>query len=283
MTGDRIAIIGLGPGGISCAIQLHRYGLRPRIFEPSDTPGLLKNANLVENYPGFPEGITGSELYARFMKQLEQYSPDIVRSRVNKVVREEAQFILDAGEDVGRYKFVVLSTGTRPQELDLDHPREKTFYEVADVPRDLKNILILGGGDAAFDYALNLKDQEKEIWIVCRGERPKCLGLLEKRCQDAGIETIIGTGVTSITEDQGRISATLENGLQIEADCLLCALGRAPKLDPVDKDIRETLDNGGNVEGLFLVGDVKNGLRRQVGIAVGDGLKAAMEIWEMMI
>jgi thioredoxin reductase len=280
--GPRVAIIGLGPGGIAAAIQLHRYGIRPRIYEPSETPSLLKNANLVENYPGFPQGIPGGELYGLFREQLSRHSPDILRERVERVLQEGDGFIVDTGENAGRFDSVIISTGTRPIELDIGHPAAKVFYEVAKVPEDCNNVIVLGGGDAAFDYSLNLWDRGKEVTLVCRGERPKCLDLLEKRCSDAGVDVILGTAVVSVEGTESNISVELSTGRRIEADCLLCALGRVPVLDMLDKDLRQILDNGGHVKGLFLVGDVGNGPKRQVGIAVGDGLRAAMDIMEMM-
>jgi thioredoxin reductase (NADPH) len=278
---NRIAIIGLGPGGIAAGIQLHRYGLRPRIYEPSESPGLLKNANNVENYPGFPEGITGPDLYARFREQLEEHSPEIIKEHVSKVTRDGEQFIVDTGQSAGRFNYVIVATGTRPLELDIPHPKDRTFYDVTDVTEGYKNVIVLGGGDAAFDYALNLNGQGKEVTVVCRGDRPKCLELLEERCRVAEIKVIPKANLTAV-EGKGPITVTLDDSQQLEADCLLCALGRGPVLEMLDKDLRETLDNVGKVEGLYLVGDVKNGLKRQVGIAVGDGLRAAMDIWEMM-
>ncbi len=277
-----IAIIGLGPAGISAAIQLHRYGFRPRIFEPSASPGLLRNANSVENYPGFPSGITGPGLYNYFRQQLASYSPDIVQKRVTRIVADEEMFIVDSGDSTGRFKYVILATGTQSVKLDIPHPPHRVFYEVVEVPDKFNKIIIAGGGDAAFDYALNLKKRGKDVSIICRSAQPKCLGLLEKRCQDTGIQVTPGTALLAANETESGLALELEHGGRANADALLCALGRVPVVDMLDDDLQKTLDTGGNIAGLFPAGDVKNGNMRQVGIAVGDGLKAAMRIKELI-
>jgi thioredoxin reductase len=278
-----VAVLGLGPAGISSAIQLHRYGLRPKIFEPSDRPGLLKNANFVENYPGFPDGISGPELYASFRKHLDRFGPDIAKERVERIAREGEEFIVETDISTGRFEYVVVATGTRPLKWDLPHPPGKVYYEVADVPAENRKVVIMGGGDAAFDYALNLERQGKEeITIVCRGESAKCLERLEDRCRGTGIEILYGTAIRSVTGENDLLKVVLDSGRILKADCMLCALGREPVLDLLDPDLRDVVDRGRSVKGMFLVGDLKNGLKRQVGIAVGDGLRAAMEIEEMI-
>ena len=277
-----VLVAGAGPAGIAAAIQLHRYGLRPRIYEYSDSPGLLKNANLVENYPGFPEGITGPELFENFRKQLDKFSPDIVKRRVERVVVDQDRFIIDAGGDAARFKYVVLATGTKPKKLDIPHPKDRVFYEVSAVPDKIKDILILGGGDAAFDYALNLNSRGKKVSVLCRSREPKCLRLLEQRCQSAGIEVALGTSLLAVTPTEAGLELELESGGRVQTEALLCALGREPALDMLDEDLCKAINTTQKIPGLYPVGDVVNGLNRQAAIAVGDGLKAAMEIKELI-
>ena len=85
MTMPKVGIVGAGPAGIACAVQLSRYGFNPLVFEAKDIGGLLRNANLVENYPGFPAGISGPSLVKLFMKQLENHEHLLVSEEVEAI------------------------------------------------------------------------------------------------------------------------------------------------------------------------------------------------------
>ena len=92
--GKKVAVIGAGPAGISCGIQLKRMGLEPFIFEKDEVGGLLWNANLVENYLGFPGGITGPDLVNVFKKQFQEHGLSIERETILEVSHNGDKFIL---------------------------------------------------------------------------------------------------------------------------------------------------------------------------------------------
>jgi thioredoxin reductase (NADPH) len=147
--------------------------------------------------------------------------------------------------------------------------------------------VIIGGGDCAFDYALNIASEVKSVEIIFRGKHPKCLPLLSERA--ATIENIRprpkllpksfeekGGIITKCTSDSGEIN--------FHSDYVLIATGREPNIDflPELMDIEINEDGGCTIPGLFIAGDVRRGKKRQVGISVGDGIICAMSALEFL-
>ena len=160
---------------------------------------------------------------------------------------------------------------------------KKVFYDVKNL-RDIegKDFLIIGGGDAAFDYALNLSRQARSIRIIFRGERPKSLLLLQDRVKDDGtIKLHSKTSPSSVHLRQGRVITTcISDGREVRfgTDYLILALGREPNLELLKEKVSIKEHCKTDIPGLYLAGDVRHGIYRQVGIAVGDGLMAAMAV-----
>ncbi len=287
MKAELVMIIGAGPAGLATAIQLNRYGIHPLLFEAGAVGGLLRNANLVENYPGFPRGISGTRLVNLFIRQAKNSNIRVLHEEVLELDYKHDLFQTRTAQDSYCSRMVVIATGTKPCCLgNISIPEELSkmiFYEVYPI-RHLqnKNIVIIGSGDAAFDYALNLSRKNRVI-ILNRGENFKCLPLLWERAQR----------VSSITYKNNaevyRLSMDTEVGmlvdchssageLQFHADYLVGAIGREPRLDFLSEAvIRQTqaLEEQGM---LYQIGDVKNGLFRQTSIAIGDGVLTAMKI-----
>lgn len=289
---SEVAIIGAGPAGISAAIYLHRADVRLILLEKGETGGLLRNANLVENYPGFPEGITGIDLAGLFREQLEGLGIEVTEACVTKVQRDGAGFSIRAGRRVFRADAVIVGTGTRPRMLGIRGERRlahrKIYYTIAEMPIEgtsPQDVIVIGGGDAAFDYALNLHGRGHKVKIVSRST-PRCLGLLERRVEEAGITVITGSEAQSIeARGEGVALACIgkDGPSTLTGDLVLAACGREPELGLLDRTLSAGLRvrNGGpgtNVPGMYLVGDVIRGNHRQTGIAVGDGVLAAMMV-----
>jgi thioredoxin reductase (NADPH) len=282
-----VAIIGAGPCGIAAAIQLKRYGVDPVVFEAERIGGLLNNAHLVENYPGFPDGINGAELVKLFARQGQNQSIKIRFEPVNSLARHDRKFILETSAGTYRANTVVAASGTRPiMFTDIRIPEEikdKVFYEVfglAEVKE--KNIAIVGGGDAAFDYALNLS-RHNHITIINRSSKTRALPLLRERAQanpqiniklDCLLKHIRPHRPDSIEleyqEAQGKD--------RVLVDLLVFAVGRKPRLDFLPPGWETT---GKEIDNLYFCGDVINGTCRQTAIAVGDGIRVAMGICKL--
>lgn len=289
-----VAIVGGGPAGISAAIYLKRAGLSPLVIERDRIGGLLLNANLVENYPGFPEGISGRSLVELLKKHLDRWKVEVTRSEVRRIVPRKGVFQLDISEEEIESSAVILATGTRPREAGISGERsflgKRIFYEIRDLPdRNGLDYLIVGGGDAAFDYAMNLSEKAGRIDIVFRPPRPNCLGLLLERTREKGNINIHPCTVPKSFGERGkRISLSCQarrKKKEFEADYALIACGREPEL-PVVEGLSYALTERESCEtevpGLYIAGDLRSGKHRQVGIAIGDGLRAAMFVADFL-
>lgn len=287
MNENKIAIIGAGPAGISTAIQLNRHGLRPQIFEAGEFGGLLRNAHLVENYPGFPGGISGPKLVAKFEEHLLKTSPNLFRKSVERLDFVDGGFIIETSKRTYPADFVVVASGTMPKlPEDIAIPeniRERVFTEIAPIAKiEGKTVGIVGAGDSAFDYALNLSRKNRAI-ILNRGEGHRCLQILYKRVMASpNIEYLTNTGVVSTAfGPTGKIlleCSSFGNIFMLDLDFLIFAIGRLPRLEFVTESL-DALSDGLLQSGrLYFVGDVHRGNQRQTAIAVGEGISAAMEI-----
>lgn len=297
-----VAIIGTGPAGITAAIQLKRYQIEQVVFEKGEVGGLLRNANMVENYPGFPRGISGIEMVRLFEKQLIATGVRVNFERVKRLEYEDGLFFIKTDRSLVRAKFVVVASGTIPKKLPfppmpeggLDMLTGLLLYEIYPIigARE-KKIAIIGAGDAAFDYALNLS-RENEVIIINRGNKHKCLPLLMDRCMeledityltDIDIREIRASdrGVTlTFSEKGGQGGLRGRETSDIEVDYILAAIGREPCLNFVGDSLKRNLDDLKKKGGLYMIGDVINGIYRQTAISVGDGLRAAMEIYNVI-
>jgi thioredoxin reductase (NADPH) len=287
MRNDEIAIIGAGPAGIATAIQLCRYGLKVTMFEKNRIGGLLRSANLVENYPGFPQGITGPNLVRLFEEQLRSAAVDIVYEEVVSLRFDSERFVVTTNERTLYSGLVVVASGTRPVELsDLELPpqfREAVCYDISLILHEKgKRIVIVGAGDAAFDYALNL-GASNEVIIVNRGDVVSCIPLLWQRaCVTAAISYYDNTKVLRIKgHDSNQICIEcVRQGemMTLHAHYLIPAIGRESQLGFLPKEGKGDFDRLEQEGLIYFVGDVRNGSFRQTGIAVGDGIMAAMKI-----
>jgi len=287
-----IAIIGAGPAGIAAAIQLKRYGIEPLIFEKAELGGLLPNANLIENYPGFPKGISGPGLLKLFKKQFSRHQLNIIPQEVLTLDYKEHLFFIRTATGWLKAKKVIVATGTFPKTNFLKQVpseiKDKIFYEVATLKKKKKgHVIIIGAGDAAFDYALNLAGRHT-ITILDKNEQAKCLPLLWQRAQKhQKINYFNHYSVQDIQlKNPSQFLVTCynkENSSQVlKANYILSAIGRKPALEFIGQKLAANLDEVIQTKKLFMIGDVANDLYRQTAICVGDGVKAAMGIYQSL-
>jgi thioredoxin reductase (NADPH) len=283
-------VVGAGPAGMAAAIYLQRAGLSPLLLEMDEPGGLLREANLVENYPGFPGGIRGADMAALMVEQARDVSVTIAKERAQRISLRKGEFVIVTDRLERVTKTLIVATGTRPIAIRLKGSPvllgKRLFYGINSIPRKaLMNslVLVVGGGDAAFDYGLNLRSKGCKVTIVTRSP-PSCLPLLKARAEMAGVEVRIGFAPKSVSEKRGRVilSCTHDRKLvELVGDHILVACGREPNLELLKKsNLRATVSREGppktNIPGLFLVGDAVRESCRQTGIAVGDGILAAM-------
>ncbi len=283
-------IVGAGPGGITAAIQLTRCGIDFIMIEKREVGGLLMNANQVENFPGFPEGISGRELVNYFARHLERLRVDVLKDEVTMTNYKEGQFLIDTSlNGTIRAKNLVIVSGTRPREGKWsglgEDAKKRIFYEVLPLlnVKD-KRIAVIGAGDAAFDYALNL-GALNQVFILNRSKKTKCLPLLEVRAGEMkSIRYMSSTRVTEIGLTNDGLELSLETSGEIRngtlnVHFLLAAIGRDPVLDFLSPLLLRSYEGKIKIPGLYFCGDVIRGMTRQATVSIGDGMHSAMDIY----
>jgi len=286
-----VVIIGAGPAGLAAAMQLKRQGVNPVVLERNQAGGLLLNANLVENYPGFVDGISGPELVNLFLAQAERLGVVIENEEVLSAGFEANYFRIVTNKRELKSQILIAGTGTAPRKLADDLIPESLgdgiYYEVYPLVGEKdKQIVILGAGDAAFDYALNLS-RSNQVTILNRGSVIKALPLLVDRSQSVNeIRYQANTEVIGISRTKSgcmRLSLKATSGdRSIDCDYLLAAIGREPEYSFADPSIMEGMETLLKDQKLFLIGDLQNGSFRQTTIAVADGIRAAMNISQIL-
>jgi len=279
---EAITIIGCGPAGIAAAIQLRRFGFKPRLLERAEAGGLVRNARRIENYPGFPGGISGTKLARLLREHLDGKGP-AGRETVLNADYQNRSFLIKTDRRSFRSRILIIATGTEPRKIFDGRTRQalsgRLFYEPRSLPRSRgKRIAIIGAGDAAFDYALGLVPGRK-VMIIGRGAGPRCLPALWRMSRkNPALKYYPRARVERITAGGRSINLHLSGGAQFQADYILVACGRKPNLGFLGPGLRRHRRALTAEKKLWLIGDVKNKRCRQVGISVGDGIRSAMEI-----
>jgi len=287
---SEVTILGAGPAGITAALYLIRAGFQPILLEAQKPGGLLRQANLVENYPGFPQGIAGAKLVNLFVEQLNNHELSITKAVVHHVHHEKKVFLIET--DQGRFhsRVIIVSTGTSPMKIRLKGSAslEGTylFYNPFSIPRqEKKKILVIGAGDIAFDYTLTLLDMGHEVTIISRSE-PSCLPLLHERVLSRGAILHTWCVPQEIIKNQTDLLVKChQNGEEkrFRTDFILIAIGRDPNTSFLSSLLKKYFDTISDIpqtplKGLFFAGDIVRGPYRQTGVAVGDGIRAAMMV-----
>ena len=286
-----VIIIGAGPAGLAAAIQLRRYGIEPLLFERDVTGGLLHNANLVENYPGFPGGVTGPELVRLMVEQADQAGVQVTFEAVTSLSYIEPLFQATTPQNTYQARRAVIATGTQSRRITdfpiPPHLQDRVLYEVFPLLRvHNRKMAIIGGGDAAFDYALNLS-KHNQVTILNRSPQPRCLPLLWQRVssvdtityrQEIAVVKLIDTSTEGLLLE----CRTVDGVEWLGADYLIGAIGREARLDFLSGIMRDNITALEQRGSLYLIGDVTNGIFRQTAIAVGQGVQAAMRIFQVL-
>lgn len=286
---NQITVIGAGPAGCAAAVQLKRYGLDVILIDKEKIGGLARNANLIENYLGFPKGISGVEFCYTLEEHLKYLEIETVKDEIISLSFDKSQdeFIAKSKKNQYNCQYLVIATGTKPRRLNFKGEEELRengllFYEPAKMLEKLffnKKIAIIGSGDAAFDYAINLANRENHITIITRTKDYKSLPLLVQRATDNKFITI------KANQDIKEFSAKKEkeeilpivktkSKEEIVADFILVAVGRDQNhiLSEVkfDKFVKENR--------VYFIGDLVNKIERQISISSGQGIRCAMRI-----
>ncbi len=298
MSEEKVIIIGSGPAGLTAALYAARANLSPLVITGNELGGQVSITNEVENYPGFPEGLTGPELVERFQKQAEKFGARFEFDEVVEVDFSGPPHTVRTHGQTYTAHAVIIATGASPKRLDVPGERELTGHGVSYCAtcdgfffRD-KEVIVVGGGDSAVEEGLFLTKFARRVRIVHRRDQLRAGPLLQQRAfNNPKIEFIWNTVVTAI-EGNGRVervrvrnTVTGEEGT-LETDGVFIYIGHYPN-STLFKGLVEMDDHGyiivdtfmrTNVPGVFAAGEVADPIYRQVVTSAGDGCKAAMQV-----
>ncbi|MEJ5166918.1 MAG: NAD(P)/FAD-dependent oxidoreductase, partial [Thermoanaerobaculia bacterium] len=235
----KIGIIGAGPAGISCGIQLKRYGINSRIFERDEIGSALKEPYKIHNFLGFPSGIKGKKFQEKIKKMAKNYNLKIIFDEIKELNYLNEKFILK-GKKTYKFEILVVASGTRPKK----YKNLECFSSLKKVKnKNGKEIGIIGGSDVAFDYSLSLKNAGK-IYIFHRSSKPKAIKELQKAVfLNKNIKYLNNCKILNIEKLKGKIKLTyIKKGKKenILLDFLLNATGREAEKSFFSPEFRKT-------------------------------------------
>lgn len=305
MENIRCLVIGGGPAGYTAAIYASRAGLSPVLYEGMEPGGQLTTTTVVENFPGFPEGVDANQLMDGMRAQAQRFGADIRRGVVTSVDFSERPFKLTIdGETDIEAQAVIIATGATARYLGL--PSEQKFRGMgvsACATCDgffyrKKDVAVVGGGDTACEEAAYLSNICRKVYMIVRRDVFRAsLAMQEKVRNTPNIEILWNCNTQEVLgDDSGVTGARLvrKDGkvFDISIDGFFLAIGHHPNSDFV-KEFIDTDENGyivtqgkttrTNVEGVFAAGDVQDPRFRQAITAAASGCKAALEVEKFLL
>jgi thioredoxin reductase (NADPH) len=290
-----VIIIGGGPGGLTAGLYTSRARLDTLLIESALLGGQMTTTELIENYPGFPQGVTGDELSRLMEGQAKRFGMETVTEEVVRVSLEGDMKVVQTYESTYRCKALIVSTGTEYRKLGV--PGEKEFAgkgvsycATCDGAffRD-SQIVVVGGGDSALTEALFLTKFAKELTIIHRRDALRGTKIYQERAlANPKIKFLWNSIVQEIKGDSMVRSIIVKNVKtgeikEFETEGAFLFVGLVPRTQFLKGIVQ--MDEGGYVltnehcetsaKGIFAVGDCRKKLLRQIATAVGDGATAA--------
>lgn len=300
----KILIIGSGPAGYTAAIYASRADLEPILFEGFYTGpagGQLMTTTDVENFPGFPDGISGPELVEKFRAQAIRFGTKIISEDVESVDLTTSPFLVKGAKQEFQADSIIIATGATAKRLDIKGAGDGEFWQkgvtacaVCDGAMPIfrnRPLFVVGGGDTAMEEALFLTKFGSRVYIVHRRDQLRASKIMQDRVLNhPKIEVLWDSVVAAVEGDQVVKSVTVENvktGEQQkhEAGGLFFAIGHTPNTSFLQGQV-ELHPNGyvkvfkgtrTSREGVFAAGDVQDHEYRQAITAAGTGCMASLE------
>ncbi len=293
-----VIIVGAGPAGLTAGIYAARGGLKTAILELAMPGGQAASTELIENYPGFPDGVNGYELMNSFHKQALTFGVEFIFEEVQKFNLTDQIKTIQTHNETYEARSLIIAAGSKPRLLgvpgeEVFHGRGVSYCATCDGAFFKgKKVVVVGGGEAAIEEGTYLTKFAEEVIIVHRREGFRASQIVMERAKanpkirfelHAIIEEILG----SEKVEGVRIRDVLNGGIrEIPADGVFIYVGTNPNTQFIHGEI-ETDDQGyiltdnhlqTNIKGVYAAGDIRNTPLRQVATAVGDGALAAVEV-----
>ena len=295
-------IIGSGPAGYTAAIYAGRANLSPVVIEGTQPGGQLTTTTDIENFPGYPQGISGSDMMEDLRNQALRFGADIQRGMITSVDFSATPYRLtiDAEKEI-EADTVIIATGASAKHLGLEDENKYRGLGVSACATcdgffyRRKVVAVVGGGDTACEEATYLSNLASKVYMIVRKDYLRASNIMQERVKNnPKIEILFNTQTEGLFGDEVLEGANLvkfkgeenEEKFDIAIDGFFLAIGHKPNTD-VFKPFIE-LNNEGyiitkgitsetNIPGIFAAGDVADTRYRQAIVAAGAGCKAAMD------
>ena len=298
---EKVVIIGTGCAGLTAALHAARANLRPLVVMGKHPGGLLTTTTVVENFPGFPDGIDGYELVTRMQKQAERFGAKAKYGMVDSVDLSKRPFVLDVDGEKMETETIIIACGAGHKHLGLEneHKLENkgvTFCATCDgaLPmfRD-QPLVVVGGGDSACEEAMFLTRFGSSVHLIHRRDSLRASKIMSDRTLahpkvkpvwDSVVTDVLGLNENKVTGVRVKNLKTQQSS-DLPAAGLFIAIGHVPNTQ-LFKGVID-MDEGGyiipkrgtetNVPGVFVAGDCADRVYRQAVTAAGTGCAAAID------
>ncbi len=298
---EKVVIIGTGCAGLTAAVYTARANLNPLVLTGSMPGGLLTTTSIVENFPGFPEGVDGYELMTRMQQQAEKFGARVKFGTVESVKLSSSPFELTVDGEAVQAQTIIIASGASHRHLGLEseHQLEKkgvTYCATCDGALPMfrnQPVVVVGGGDSACEEALYLTRFASVVYLVHRRDQLRASKIMaERTLASPKIKPVWDSVVNDILDvRQDKVTAVklknVKSNAESELACagVFIAIGHVPNTQLFKGVI--TMDENGyiipqrgsatNVPGVFVAGDCADHVYRQAITAAGMGCMAAID------
>lgn len=293
----RVLILGSGPAGLAAALYAARAELQPVVLTGSELGGQVSLTNTVENYPGFPEGVGGTELVELFQKQAEKFGARVELDTAEKIDLSEWPFKIETYQHRLFADTLIVATGATPIHLGVPGEKELVGRGVSYCATcdgfffKNKDVVVVGGGDSALEESLFLTRYANTITLIHRRDSFRASAVLQKRvAEDPKIKVVWNNVVTKILGEATMKGVQIKNVItgeesELQADGIFIFIGHAPNTQlfagQLEMDEHNYIKTNQRAEttipGVFVAGEAADPNFRQVITSAGIGAAAAIQ------
>lgn len=297
-----VIVIGGGPGGLTAGLYTSRAGLKSLLLERGAVGGQMVNATLIENYPGFPEGISGAELGSLMHQQAVKYGLEVLTAEVTKLSQGKS-YTVSTTEGSFEAATLIIATGSEYRKLGVTGEERLSGRGISYCAtcdgfffRD-RVVAVVGGGDTAITDALELSQHANRVYVIHRRDQLRAGQVLQERAfAHSKLKFIWRTVVEDVLGDkvvEGLKLRNVKTGQQstLKVDGVFVAIGLLPnsrsffnilELDDIGYIVTdETMAT--SAPRIFAAGDIRRNSPHQIAAAVGDGVTAAMSAFNYFV
>jgi len=295
----QVVIIGSGPAGLTAALYAARANLKPLVIEGIEAGGQLMLTTMVENWPGYRDGIMGPDLMAELRAQAERFGAEIIQGDVSSVDLSQRPFTIAMGKTQHLAQTLIVATGASAKWLDLGVDKKLSGRGVSTCATcdgfffKGRPVAVVGGGDTAMEEAIYLSKLATTVTVIHRRDSLRASKVMQDKAMSMpNISFIWNTEVVDIKDlDKGEVTSLVLKNIQtgetseLAVDGVFIGIGHVPntalfkgQLALHDNGYLKTHDGSRtSVEGVFAAGDVQDHIYRQAVTAAGSGCMAAID------